>query len=273
MKILGGQAKAVMLQGGPDRMLEKNGCLILALSVFFYLADCPAAEEGLVGYWKFDEGEKEIARDSSGKGNDGKIYGAAWVEGKVGKALSFDGKGYVDCGNDISLDLTKDFTIELWAYFKDTNPQGLVGRGLTGSSGYLAYSGWGTLYLRLFSSAGENKSISKTTQVTANGGQVSGKWSHLVFVREEKMGQIYSDGVDITASRDILTGPKSNSEKLYIGCAQLPQLYNTNGFLDEVKVYNRALSVEDVKESFVGSAKKGETEVIKEKKRLEEDLW
>ncbi len=46
---------------------------------------------GLVGWWRFDEGSGTIAGDSSGNGNNGTIYGATWVAGKYGQALSFDG--------------------------------------------------------------------------------------------------------------------------------------------------------------------------------------
>jgi type II secretory pathway pseudopilin PulG len=53
--------------------------------------------QGLVGYWSFDEGSGNIARDYSGNGNNGTLYNfnftatSGWVDGKVGKALSFDG--------------------------------------------------------------------------------------------------------------------------------------------------------------------------------------
>ena len=47
--------------------------------------------ETVVGVWLFDEGEGEIAGDSSENGNGGKIFGAKWVDGKFGKALDFDG--------------------------------------------------------------------------------------------------------------------------------------------------------------------------------------
>ena len=49
------------------------------------------SDEGLVAEWHFDEGAGSVVEDSSGNGNDGVIYGATWVEGKFGKALSFDG--------------------------------------------------------------------------------------------------------------------------------------------------------------------------------------
>ena len=39
----------------------------------------------------FDEGSGTVTKDASGHGNDGTVYGATWVDGKYGKALSFDG--------------------------------------------------------------------------------------------------------------------------------------------------------------------------------------
>lgn len=74
--------------------------------------------ETAVGVWLFDEGSGNIARDSSGKGNDGKIEnGPKWVDGKFGKALEFDGKDdyvYVSDPGKSSLDLTKSLTIAAW---------------------------------------------------------------------------------------------------------------------------------------------------------------
>jgi hypothetical protein len=66
--------------------------VVMAFAMILMLAGMPASvqaqnETGLVGEWHFD-GD---AKDSSGNGNDGTIYGATFVEGKFGKALSFDG--------------------------------------------------------------------------------------------------------------------------------------------------------------------------------------
>ncbi|MHC4202854.1 MAG: LamG domain-containing protein [Planctomycetota bacterium] len=47
---------------------------------------------GLVGWWKFDDGQGIVARDSSGRGNHGRIKGGAkWAKGRIGGALDFDG--------------------------------------------------------------------------------------------------------------------------------------------------------------------------------------
>src|SRR3972149_11340288 len=62
----------------------------ISLVVALALAGNAAGEvsrTGLVGEWHFD-GD---AKDTSGNGNDGTIYGATFVDGKFGKALSFDG--------------------------------------------------------------------------------------------------------------------------------------------------------------------------------------
>lgn len=57
-------------------------------------------------YAQSDEGSGNVVKDISGNGNDGVVYGAMWVDGKFGKALSFDGKDeYIDCGNNASLDI------------------------------------------------------------------------------------------------------------------------------------------------------------------------
>ena len=45
---------------------------------------------GLVGWWKFDEGNGTVAYDSSGNGNDGNLTnGPIWTDGKIGGALLF----------------------------------------------------------------------------------------------------------------------------------------------------------------------------------------
>ena len=48
--------------------------------------------DALVGYWAFDEGKGDIAKDYSGNKNDGVLKGGpTWVAGKFGNALEFDG--------------------------------------------------------------------------------------------------------------------------------------------------------------------------------------
>ncbi len=72
------------------------------------------ASSGEVLVLHFDEGSGTVAKDESGHGNDGTVYGATWVEGKYGKALSFDGMNdYVDVGNPSFLSNTAG-SISFW---------------------------------------------------------------------------------------------------------------------------------------------------------------
>ncbi len=59
-----------------------------ALIISVGVASAVDLERGLVAYYSFDDCS---AKDLSGNGNDGIIYGAKCVDGKFGKALSFDG--------------------------------------------------------------------------------------------------------------------------------------------------------------------------------------
>ena len=62
---------------------------------------------GLVGWWRFNEGAGAVAKDSSGKGNDGTSVGfaiASWVAGKIGTAISFDGvHNYIQTADNIGI--------------------------------------------------------------------------------------------------------------------------------------------------------------------------
>jgi len=82
----------------------------MALIVMFGFFQTCSAE--LVGYWSFDEGSGEMAKDGSGNGNDGSLEnGTEWTAGKFGDAVQFDGTDdYVDVGNAGNLSITGDFT-------------------------------------------------------------------------------------------------------------------------------------------------------------------
>ena len=74
-------------------------------------------DKHIVGLWHFDEGSGVVAKDGSGNGNTGRICGAKWVRGKVGRALEFDGEDdVVRIKGSSSLDLREAFTIEAWIY-------------------------------------------------------------------------------------------------------------------------------------------------------------
>jgi len=84
--------------------------LLLTLAIASLIVTFPFIGESiddasLALYLPFNEGSGDIARDFSGKGNDGAIQkGAKWVDGKIGKGLFFDGEDdYVEVEKYIPL--------------------------------------------------------------------------------------------------------------------------------------------------------------------------
>ncbi|MDI6813971.1 MAG: DUF2341 domain-containing protein [Desulfitobacteriaceae bacterium] len=69
----------------------------------------------VVGSWHLDENSGTTAYDTSGNANDGTISGAIWVDGKFGKALSFDGvDDYVEILNSSSINPTNEISVSAW---------------------------------------------------------------------------------------------------------------------------------------------------------------
>ncbi|MFH0797479.1 MAG: LamG domain-containing protein [Candidatus Omnitrophota bacterium] len=223
--------------------------MVLVLGLLFQgiVSRLLADEKGLVGYWKFDEGEGTTARDSSGKGNDGTIYGATWTrKGQSGSALFFDGESYVDCGKDKSLDITGEFTIEVWVKISESKEKfeacTLVKKGFY-------RGGWQTYIQENF------------LAVSSDGGAsgvyyrkfLSGKFYpfyHIVITCEkaetESQLKFYVDGV-LGETLPVKSGLKSSESPLVIGAWASAEADYFKGILDEIRIYNRALSGEEVK--------------------------
>ena len=193
---------------------------------------------GLVAYWSFDEGTGNIAYDISGNGNNGTIYGAKWTKGKYGSALQFDGvDDYVEILDDDSLDINiqngEKITIEAWIYpYTVTGERGIVSKRenyrllLLGQSIKFQTFGW---------------TASQNLKVTAN------KWHHVVVTYDGTTKELnfYLDGSRETRENYSVNGG-INPWKLYIGKGH-DFSYFFHGIIDEVRIYNRALSAEEIR--------------------------
>ena len=95
-----------------NKILTIAFVLAVIAAVFTYanMANARIVEKGLVSYWTFDKAtiKGKTVKDVWGN-NDGTIEGDPQiVEGKIGRALEFDGTGdHVNCGNDESLNFER----------------------------------------------------------------------------------------------------------------------------------------------------------------------
>jgi|GEM_PF-3663435 len=213
------------------------------------LLDEPAVTDGLVAYWAFDEGSGTTAHDTSGNDNDGTINGANWTTGKFGSALSFDGvDDYVDCGTNWNSLLNggiSDFTIEAWVKYPSQGQHvGIVGDYVDN----LDVGVWlGSIYEKITLRMKAEGTPSGSLQFSTDESYNDNTWHHIVFVADrDDLGSIYVDGT-FRKSTDISAHNASlGTETIKIG-----YIYrHFNGTIDEVRIYNRALSPEEIREQY-----------------------
>ncbi|MHC1574381.1 MAG: DUF2341 domain-containing protein [Candidatus Methanogasteraceae archaeon] len=89
------------------------------------------AADALKASYCLDENSGQTAGDTSGNGNDGNIHDAAWTAGgRFNSALGFDGASdYVNCGNDYSLQINDEITLDAWVKSSSSAEQSVIGKG------------------------------------------------------------------------------------------------------------------------------------------------
>jgi len=197
---------------------------------------------GLVLWLKFNEGSGNIAYDSSFYNNHGTIYGAVYTDGKFGKALSFDGvDDYVEVPHSPELTWsTEDFTVELWLYFigRSANFASIISKQTWGSSGWGISSEQNNHGFAFLNGGKSEKYCTKTTTSA-----LKNKWVHMAFVRKGSNWTWYINGV--VDNSGTLTEFVEGTEPLQImGEPAIPRY--CEGTIDEVRIYNRALSEEEI---------------------------
>jgi hypothetical protein len=219
---------------------------------------------GLISWWMFDEGAGTTADDSAGD-NDGTLVGdPVWTSGQIGGALDFDGDDdYVDVGDPIddSLDFGAgdSFSISAWVKTTDENGQIVYKRRCTGvgghyEEGYRLHLTTGKPSFGIEDTSDNGTQISGSTIVTNN------EWHHVVAVRDTATDRlyIYLDGSsDATPVTDVTLGTLDTDRSLEIGRADAtspPGLSYHDGKIDDVRIYERALSAEEVLQLYLEGA-------------------
>ena len=223
-----------------------------------------ATDTGLVAYWSFDEGSGTTAEDfSPANANTGTLTNSpTWVDGKVGKALSFDGTNdYVTMGNTNDI-TTGDFTLAYWM-----NPENvsqfepvIIKREAVGpyrqyQTGVGYVNGIGVpvngKQVGFFGNNGADKQSIRTTNDV-----VDGQWHHVTVTRTSSGILIYIDGVSVALtveSAGVSSENFTNPANFNLGYDNGSNYYK--GLLDEVRIYNRALSGTEITNLYQTSAK------------------
>ena len=198
---------------------------------------------GLVGYWSFNGPDMESATafDRSGQGNDGTITGASIINGKVGQALNFDGTDdtVITASFRASLNITGPITISVWIYPHSLTPLGYIGfvQKTNFSSSY--YLGTGNNKTDIsFYYGGTQVALTASNVLKLN------QWQHVAVSYSSTGTDIYWNGTSAIHSDTIAT-PAGNNGSLEIGYRDDTSRW-FDGIIDEVRIYNRALSADEV---------------------------
>jgi len=193
-----------------------------------------------MAYWYFNEGTGAIAHDRSGNEHDGTIYGATWAEGIFASALDFNGSSdYVstDVGNGMTFD---GITMSAWVYTEDT----------TDASGIICSrngTNYGALSLGLGNQTPCFMIQGKGLAQSSNGTIAKNQWVMLTGTYDGTTFRVYVDGKPQGTGTG--TGSWAPGANFDIGrdnwaTSELGRWFD--GRIDEVRIYNRALSETEV---------------------------
>ena len=219
-------------------------------------------ETGLVGYWKMDEGGLTNVIDYSGNGNNGtNVGGATSTNGVVGGALSFNGLHTTD-GTRISLSTSAPFTnmaaitIAAWCKLKQYdsvdgsfifgfiptaynsppgNPYEIISLGIQSS---------GNIFFAISSGASGSREILISGEVVT-----TNFWHFLAATYDGSIMKTYIDGTlnTNTQSASLTIATSNNTFPPIIGQLGIAGYIDAfNGLIDDVRIYNRALSATEI---------------------------
>jgi len=187
-----------------------------------------------------------IAHDTSGNGNDGTIYGAKWVDGKFGKALSFDGvDDYVDCGNDSSLDIEASsgkLTYAVWV------KPALNGIDYDDSNYIILQHERSQLYIDRIN--GDFCSYLGGSVLCSGVVPTAGNWYYIALTFDGSQKEIFVNGISKGTQSETLED--QTGKHFYVGTLPAASAF-FNGTIDEVRIYNRALNETEIQNNYNGS--------------------
>jgi hypothetical protein len=247
----------------------KKFFLLVILSLFFYssafasIMGKPMSNSGLVGYWNFEDakgGNKTYDRSglgSNGTLNNMDLFGSWVTSSTTGQALTFDGSNdYVDITNLTSntyfLDTTSTFSF--WIKTTQTSTGEIIGkRGGVGSGGLdivinnTPSDGFISAYTRN-ATGGIILSRTQSTGVINDG-----TWHHVVIIITTNSTSfsnqnidIYIDGVLNEGSLTNIAVPGFTADSIKFGGRVTINNTYYQGSLDEVRLYGRGLSTDEI---------------------------
>jgi len=217
-------------------------------------SNCVEPPSGMVAWWPLDETQAPIANDLAGVNNAGTwVNSPVPVTGMVSGALNFNGKNSVDVADHSELNFGKgNFSIDLWIKTSDTNQSvRTILDKRTGTStnptGYELYLYKSRIGLQIADGTSTNYNSSDSSSIII----ADNNWHHVAVTvdRATTSGlHFYVDGSLVaTFNPTTRQGDLTNTAPFVIGRNLISSEQIFIGTLDEIELFNRVLSPDEIK--------------------------
>jgi hypothetical protein len=200
---------------------------------------------GLAARWKMDEGSGTSTADASGNGNTGTLNNAAWATGSSGTSIALSGSNsYVAVKESSSIEMSKQLTVAFWMY-ASTNTS-VDPRVIAKLYSWDVKLNTSSLHPQ-FSSGGKYAMMNTSLPLYT--------WQHVVFTFSSGVLKGYVNGVPVAFSANTFTGTETIPLQMYgllIG-TDPSKTASFKGNMDDVRLYNQALSAADVLALYAGT--------------------
>lgn len=226
---------------------------VCILSTNVVVAEIQIVTDGLVSFWSLDKSSisGDTVRDQWGNNHGVMVDGPKIVEGKINEALLFDGQAsLVEIDHSASLDITEAITMEFWFLLDGNSAENVFPRPFSKGQSTVDNGGYGIwVNDSTTTDIGFRSPTIAPTDIRSQAlpDYNDGDWHHIVVTFDGAEGKLYLDGVnyvDIPVSGEL----SSEDEPLHIGDGRNERHFS--GAVDEARIYNRALSEDEVVQNF-----------------------
>ena len=231
-----------------------QACVIFTVVALMFIGvgDTKIDPETAVGVWLLDEGSGDTVTDFSGNGNDGEFIGdPKWIDGKFGKALHFDGQDdMVPVGKNEVLRVSEG-TMMNWINMQTADDIGLSSMTIPYDDGPAWDAPWRSLGLGTWQ--GQLRywiAINDQNREIQPGNIDVDRWYHEAITFDGETRKAYLDGElaeAVEGAGKITYGKPTPTAVIGSASVEVPrELFN--GYVDEIAIFNVALSEEDINE-------------------------
>jgi len=228
-------------------MLKVLASIILAFVLFISIAY--AEDDTLILYLPFDDNTGDVATDASDYSNDGQLLaGAKWADGKINSCAELVANSYVEIPEIPVYDITDAVTLMAWIKTPSVSTWArIIDKSQWQDNGFdMAISQVTHAPLFEFFVNGTTSQALATTTVDDD------EWHFIAGTFGNKKARIYVDGVmeqEITSTGEVDIKPNDWPIRLGVEANDAKGQPYT-GFVDEVALYNRELSADDIQDIY-----------------------